>query len=473
MTACLEVRRRLRRPHLIVWLSAAALALGPTAVASAQTVQPRPLGRDLPVYQPPAGQARPLEPRPIEDPAGAITLRAALALALMQNPELAASAWAVRAQEARLLQAGRPPNPVVTSAVEDLGGGTGFTGVEDPIQKQATIELSQLVELGGKRAARRTLAASNRDLTAWDFETTRMDVLTRVTQAFVDVLASQRAVELADDTVGIVEAVRRAVALRVTAGVASPIEQTKADVAVAAVRIESNRARRALDADRQRLAALWGSTSPRFEAAVGDLTSPPRLPAFEELRARLSGSPDVARWVAELAQRQAALAVERAKRIPDVSVSGGYRRYPEIARGAFVLGASVALPLFDRNRGAVQEARDRLSQAQEAQRAAQVRVTALLADAYRALSSAADEASALEAAVLPGARAAFAAVEEGYRLGRFGYLDVLDAQRTLAAANGQHLRALAEYHKAVADVERLIGAPLNTTAPSPATSDRK
>ena len=72
--------------------------------------------------------------------------------------------------------------------------------------------------------------------------------------------------------------------------------------------------------------------------------------------------------------------------------------------------------------------------------------------------------TALRTTVLPGARETFAAVSEGYRLGKFGYLDVLDAQRTMIAASGQYLRALSDYHKAVADVERLIGAPLDGIA---------
>jgi cobalt-zinc-cadmium efflux system outer membrane protein len=49
-------------------------------------------------------------------------------------------------------------------------------------------------------------------------------------------------------------------------------------------------------------------------------------------------------------------------------------------------------------------------------------------------------------------------------LGRFGLLDVLDAQRTLMAVGGQYVRALSEYHQAVVRVERLIGAPLPTQA---------
>lgn len=470
--ACLVLRCPLDRCLAIVWIAAALLLTSGSAV-TAQPVAPRPLGRDLPVYRPPDDRpATPGAPT-IENPAGPISLRDALGLALMQSPELATFAWEFRAREARLLQAGRPPNPVITTIVQDLGGSTGFTGAADPIQSQATIELSQLVELGGKRAARQKLAALNRDLAAWDYETARMDVLTRVTGAYLDVLASQQLVTLTQETAGLVEQVQRAVGLRVAAGVVSPIEQTKAEVALAAVRIESDRARRLLDADRRRLAALWGSTSPRFQSAVGDLTHVRAVPAFDDLQHRLSQNPDVARWAAEIAQRDAALAVERAKRVPDVSVSGGYRRYPEIDSNAFVIGASIELPLFDRNRGGIQEARDRLSKAHEEQRAAQMRVTAMLAEAYRSLSSASDEVSALASNVLPGARSAFEAVGEGYRLGRFGYLEVLDAQRTLVSAGGQYLRALSDYHKAAADVERLIGEPLAAMPPSPPPSGQE
>jgi cobalt-zinc-cadmium efflux system outer membrane protein len=449
------------------------LLLGSASVASGQAVAPRPLGSDLRVYRPPDDQTKTADSRTIENPTGPISLRDALSLALMQSPELATFAWELRAREARILQAGRPPNPVVTTVVQDLGGSTGFTGAADPIQSQTTIELSQLIELGGKRAARQRLAAFSRDLAAWDYETARIDVLTRVTRAYLDVLASQQAVALTEEITSVVERVQQTVGLRVTAGVVSPIEQTKADVAVAAVRIESDRARRTLDADRRRLAALWGSSSARFQSAAGDLTNLPPVPAFAELQERLSQNPDLARWAAEIAQREAALALERSKRVPDVSVSGGYRRYPEIDSNAFVIGASVQLPLFDRNRGGIQEARDRVSKAYEEQRAAQARVTAMLAEAYRALSSANDEVSALASNVLPGARSAFEAVGEGYRLGKFGYLEVLDAQRTLVSAGGQYLRALSDYHKAAADVERLIGVPLNAMTKSPATSARE
>ena len=327
--------------------------------------------------------------------------------------------------------------------------------------------MSQLVELGGKRTARQHLAQLNRDLAEWDYETARIELLTRVTRVFIDVLASQQAVALSGQTMQLVEQTQETVRARVTAGVVSPIEQTKAEVALAGARIESDRARRALDADRRRLAALWGGADAAFESAAGDLAVLPPVPSFETLQARLAESPELARWAVEISQRRAAFALERSRRVPDVTLNAGYRRYTQIDSPAFLVGGSIALPLFDRNTGGIREAGDRIARAQEEQRSAQVRASAGLADAYRALATAQDEAAALGSRVLPGAQSAFDAVSEGYRLGKFGYLDVLDAQRTLVSARAQYQRALSDFHKAAADVERLTGTSLGGPGSAP------
>lgn len=468
--ACVGLCRRQLQGYVAGCVLVASLVPACTSVALGQTVSPRPLGSDLPVYSPNAGrQAN----RDLENPTGKLSLRDVLALALMQNADLSAFAWEVRAREARTLQAGRPPNPVVSVLAEDLGGSSrntvASTGTGSLIQPQTTIQLSQLVELGGKRGTRRRIADLKRELAAWDYEMARIDVFTRVARTFTDVLASQEAVALSEQTMRVVEKVQQSVEQRVAAGVVSPIEQTKAEVALAGVRIESDRARRQLDADRRRLAVLWGSSVAKFDSVVGDLTVVSPVPQFTDLQARLSQNPELARWVAEILQREAALALERSKRVPDVSVTAGYRRFNQIDGNSYLIGGSIQIPLFDRNRGAIQEVDIRVSKAREEQRAAEARVTAALAEAYRALATAKDEVSALSTKVMPGARSAFEAVSEGYRLGKFGYLEVLDAQRTLVMTGGQYLRALADYHKAMVEVERLIGAPLTDVSPNPPT----
>src|SRR5262245_38651601 len=131
------------------------------------------------------------------------------------------------------------------------------------------------------------------------------------------------------------------------------------------------------------------------------------------------------------------------------------------------MGAPIPLPLSNCNQATVLEARYRLAKAGEERRAAEAQVRAALAEAYGALSRAFVEATRLHNEVLPGAQRAFDAVSEGYRQGKFGLLDVLDAQRTLFEARGQYLEALAAYHQAVAEVEQLIGERLASVTDAP------
>ena len=411
----------------------------------------------------PANDADPKAPptASVHNPTGRIRLRDALALALRQSPELANYGWEIRARASAAIQAGQPPNPVLDVFFEDLWASGREVEASRVAQPQATIQLSQRFELGGKRSARQTLAERDRDLAEWDFEAARIDVLTRVTSAFLDVVVTQRAVSLAEQTRALYEQVDQTVTARVEAGVVSPIERTKAGVALAMARIDEQRARRALAADRMALATLWGQQSALFESAEGDIEPPAVIPDFDTVVQYVVHNPDVARWATEIARRDAARALESARSVPDVTVSAGYRRLTDVDSNAVVIGASIPLPFLDRNRAGIQASAERVASAREEERAAKARVTTALASAYRELAAAHDEAAALASSVLPGARSAFGAIEEGYRLGRFGYLDVLDAQRTLVAAEVQHLRALSNVQKAVTQIERLTGVPFS------------
>jgi cobalt-zinc-cadmium efflux system outer membrane protein len=74
---------------------------------------------------------------------------------------------------------------------------------------------------------------------------------------------------------------------------------------------------------------------------------------------------------------------------------------------------------------------------------------------------------------LPNANSAFDAASQGYHQGKFEYLVVLDAQRTFFEVRVRYIRALADYHKARADVERLIGQDIGNTQSSENKSSRK
>jgi cobalt-zinc-cadmium efflux system outer membrane protein len=400
----------------------------------------------------PAGAAS--SPDKPQEPGGDIALRDALSLALQYNPELAAFSIEVRVAEARTLQAGLRPNPEVNIEVENFAGsGTlrSFDGAE------TTFQIGQLIELAGKRPKRARVASLERDLAGWDYEAKRADVLAETSKSFVDVLAGQERLTLTQELLRLAEQTFDAVSARVKAGKVSPVEETKAGVALSNSRIEHARAQRSLEAARKKLVAAWGSGVPAFERAVGPLDRVAPPPPADRLTQEIRGNPDIARWATEKEQRRTAAALQDAIRIPDPTLAAGVRHFSESGNSAFVAGASVPLPLFNRNQGGILESRRRLAKAETESAAAEAKVRTALADTYQALSTAVSEIDALKTTVLPGAQSAFEAASEGYRQGKFGYLDILDAQRTLFEARGQYVSALATYHKALADLDRAIG----------------
>lgn len=391
-----------------------------------------------------------------EEPTGDITLMQALIAALLKNPELAAFSQEIRAREAAVLQAGLRPNPIFGANAANFGNASirGFDG------DVVTLELSQLIELGGKRAARIEAAKWTRELADWDYEVQRIAVLTQVSQTFTEVLGAQARLDLARQTAELAEQVATAVGNQVKAGEVSPVEETRAKVALATVRADLTRAERELEAARRHLAALWGSVTPRFNRVLGELETVSPIPTLEQLQKRIHQNPELARWSTELMQRQALIDLEKTKAIPDVTVSLGVSKYLMPGDYALVAGVSLPLPVFNRNQGGILEAERRRTKAIEERRAAEVRVGTALNTAYQALAAAYAEAVAYKTSVLPGAASAFEAVRKGYRFGQFTLLDVLDTQRTLFAARTQYIRALTAYHQGVAEVERLIGERL-------------
>jgi cobalt-zinc-cadmium efflux system outer membrane protein len=171
--------------------------------------------------------------------------------------------------------------------------------------------------------------------------------------------------------------------------------------------------------------------------------------------------------------RHAPHRVEQIKHIPDITVTGGVRYFNETDDTALIVKLSLPLMLFDQNQGGVREARYRLSQADEERRAAEVRVSAALAETYQSLITSYRDVTGIERSVLSAAEEALQVATEGYRQGKFGFLDALYAQRALFEIRGQYLAALSTYHKAVADTERLIGEPLGAVRTSSGTLNQK
>lgn len=441
-----------------IWRFAWAACLAARAAAEDGGVPPsRPLGEGIPAIGPASVDAA----RPVPDAArvtGPIVLGDALAAALLHNPTLAAEAWGVRAREARILQADVRPNPTGSAEIEDVGVSGPFDGVDE---MQVTLRLGQLVELGGKRANRRRVAELSRDLAGWNYETARLDVLAATAKAFIGVLGAQEAVRAREENLGIVGRAIETAEQRLLAGIAPPVEVTRARVAYGDAELERTRAKLELDHARHDLSSLWGEPHASFDRAEGALDRDLELPDEEELAHRLAQSPEIARWATEAASRRATLELERSRAVPDVTVIGGVRRLFGPDGTTFVAEVAVPIPLWDRNAGAIAEAQHDAARVSALERAAELRAHGQFIDTFETLQGLLDQAHGLSTSVLPGTEAALSQLRDGYEQGRFSQLEVLTAERELIAARSRYVAVLTEFHQGVVTLERLLGQPLD------------
>ncbi len=384
------------------------------------------------------------------EPAGTITLSQAVDTAMSRHPQLIAYPYDVRAAEGRVLQATKTPNPELGVEIENLDG--DLPGMR---QSETTAVVGQTVELG-KRHPRILRSQTELAVIHKDYESQRLNVVADVKRAFIALLGAQTRLGLAREAQRLSGSLAAVAADRVAAGAVSPIEETRAKVGLATASADAQRAAREVEEARRELSAAMGESAPSFGTASGDLSEDLSVPEYSALEGEIKENPVISRWDAEKDRRRAVLAAERSLAYPDVTLSGGLKYLREESLKSFVLGFSLPIPLFNRNQGGIREAEAQLAKTDAERRGTEVGLATRLGQQHAALATAVREVKLLREEALAGAQNAYDAVNEGYRLGKFRYLDVLDAGKALVEVKQRYVDALTTMNLARAEIERLV-----------------
>lgn len=408
----------------------------------------------LPPAFPAAAQEQATTPPAIEKPIqpAALVLDQAIAWALEKSPVLGASSARADAATASRSQAGALPNPELSVEAENIYGDGPYDGLDGA---EITYGVSQLVELPGKRGNRVRVADAEKTKIHYARDAARLDLIRDVTTAYAELAAAQLEVSILEEERNLATEVRDSVAAKVQAGKEPPIQKNKAEIELSASNIALERARRNFTAKKQTLSSLMGGDTGEFTVAMDSLPPLSEPEPLESYRTRLPQTPDVKSLDADVNQAKAGLSLEKANVVPDPTFNFGVRDFREDDSQAFVAGVSIPFPVFNLNRAGVERAGHDLNAAMLDQRGAHLSLDAQLIAIYGDFTSAYGEASALKTAVLPGAEEAFSFARQGYDAGKFGYLEVLDAQRTLFDARKQFNEAVLDYHRQRAAIERL------------------
>lgn len=375
------------------------------------------------------------------------TLERAIEIALSHRPEVKGFSRDIQAAEARADQTSMLPNPELELESSNLA-------------EENTVGINQTYEFGSKRNARADAERSEIPLIENECARARLDIIEEVSQAFVALVGAQEKLALARESHETARKLADSVSERVAAGAISPIEETRAKVFLAGATTSLVRTKRELEEAKAALIASLGTQGFVIASAQGNIPQQPVVPEKAALlRAALNG-PDLERWKLEREKRTALLESERADTSPDLTFSAKYAYNRETEESTGVFGVTIPIPFFNNKRGSVREAELQLDKIQFGARAEELRLASEIERRHTALIAIAEEVSLVRDGMISPSELAFAAVTEGYRQGKFRYLDVLDASTTLTEAKLNLLELLISFELEKTALDRLTAKAL-------------
>jgi cobalt-zinc-cadmium efflux system outer membrane protein len=385
-----------------------------------------------------------------QQPATSLSLDAAIRQALTYSPKLKAGLEGIGASRGERQQSSLIPNPELSVEAENFAGTKSAKGFDEA---EVTIGVAQPIELGGKRAARTKAADTQASIAELELQVAGLDLVRDTTIAWAEAIAAHEEVEVARNQQKLAEDVLQSVSRRVAAAAEPAIQQSKSEVALASSKIALQKAERNLGAAMKNLARMWGESAADYKIDAESFF------AIHDAEDKISteNNPDVKLLEAGINLAGANLGLEKANAVPDMTVGAGIRDSRGDGSQAFVASLSIPFPIFNRNQGSILKAGHEVTKAEHQKTAALQEIEQELVRVQNALQVSRMEVDSLEKNIVPSAEKAFTQAKKGYTAGKFPYLEVLDAQRTLADVHMQHITALKDYHIAQAQFDRLTG----------------
>ena len=373
------------------------------------------------------------------------TLEEAVRTAVANSPQGEATAARLDGLNAARSAADTNPAPTIDGTVENIGT-PGFS------QWQIDGTYNQRLERGGKRAARVRLAQGDIAVAGAEALVRRLDLASEVQALYVEAQAAALSLELARSRVEIAETLANEVQRRVDEARDPLFAGTRARTQLAEARVDLGLAEHAFEAALARLALLTGG-DPR---SIGVVTSG-FLEAEEIAITTADLTPvDLAVFQARRERADANYRLQEANSRTDPTVFAGPRLFGN-GDVAVIAGFSLPLPNRALNRARIDRAAAEQRQVEADLAVERFQRRRQIALAAERVEEARHEAEAIQEQVVPGAEQTLREVRAGYNRGGFTFLDVSVAQTALHEARVRFVDALAEYHQAKVDYDRLTG----------------
>ncbi len=380
-----------------------------------------------------------------------VTLDEALQLFGENNLELRLAR--ASAAEARGLtrQAGAYPNPVAVVTHEALSAdGVSYS--------ESYFNLTQRLEWPWQRSARVAAAAQTAVAAQARLAADSVRLAFEVKRAYVKAARTEELLK----TIHLVAAVfRRAEAsgtIQFAEGDISGyalrrlrLERARYENMLGSVQLELHVARRHLST--LILPEAEGAEVAPEAAPTGE---PPQVDVTNVLAAAQARRAEILVALAEADAARAELRLDRRERLPDPTLTGGYKRQSDGLSGAF-LGFALPLPLFNRGGGQIQAAAARVTAAESRLALAQRHIENDVRTTDERYASLAARVELFRRELLSGVDDLLDIAQVSYAEGEMTLLELLDATEAFREARVTAAELLADYWVSYYDLERAAG----------------
>ena len=411
-----------------------------------------------------------------------ISLKECIETALKSQPQVRVARENVRAGQGRETQAASPYFPQVTASTgysenhAPLGGAFG-----DSTTKSYTTSLSvnqTLYDFGKTGNSYDSAKFGTRSLEQ-EAERVSQEVVLNVKQSYYALLAAKKLVEVAQKTVEQTESHLKQAEAFFRAGSKPRYDVTRAEVEVNNANLGLINARNGVRIKTIALNNAMGIDPGRATEIVEELPPVPVIPPLDRAQTdALKDRPDMKRMDADIDAARSRLSAERSNYLPTLSANaaynwangttelgntGSFAGFPvspkSDVQNSWNAGIMLTLPLFQGGltSGRVAEAKANLL-ALEAQRdATKQEVLLEVNQAYADLEGAAARVEVMQK-TLQKARENLDVSQGRYKAGVGPYIEVTDAQLSAVNAETDHIKALYDYHLAIAQLLKAMGS---------------
>ncbi len=298
-----------------------------------------------------------------------LTLAEAQREALEKNWDLLAARSDIDLATAQKIMAHEFPNPTIalSSTKINTDGQPNSTSLGNSVihRNYDTIAaINQLLEIGGKRSSRQATAAAGHTAAAARFQDARRLLDLGVSQAYITAVLAEANVRILKQSAASLRKEAQIAAIRLNAGDISASDKSQIEIAADRLELEAQTSETTAASARISLEVLLGIEHPKGDwTATDSLEQLTTLPGQMQPMPGAAARPDLLAAQASLRKAEADLKLQKAMRIPDPTFLVQYERQPPDQPNTLGIGFSFPLPLWNRNRGAIQGAKAAKDQA--------------------------------------------------------------------------------------------------------------